>query len=133
MGGILADDMGLGKTLQVLTWIAADHAGQTLVVCPVTLVDTWVRQAQQFTPDLRVQACHGADRRAMDPDADVVVTTYGLLAREQGLKEVPWHRGGAGRGASDQEPGHPRGSRRPGADCYPPTGRHRHARREPPR
>ena len=92
VGGILADDMGLGKTLQVLTWIAADHAGQTLVVCPVTLVDTWVRQAQQFTPDLRVQAFHGADRRAMDPDADVVVTTYGLLAREQGLKEVSWHR-----------------------------------------
>ena len=95
VGGILADDMGLGKTLQVLTRIAADHGGPTLVVCPVTLVDTWAREAARFTPDLRVRAFHGQARgevAAAVADADVVVTTYGLLARDASLAEVPWHR-----------------------------------------
>ena len=95
VGGILADDMGLGKTLQVLTRIAADHPGPTLVVCPVTLVDTWAREAARFTPDLRVRAFHGQARgevAAAVVDADVVVTTYGLLARDASLAEVPWHR-----------------------------------------
>ena len=90
LGGVLADDMGLGKTLQVLTLIQADHAGPTLVVCPVTLVDTWARQANQFTPELRVQAFHGAERG--DLDADIVVTTYGLLARDERLAATQWHR-----------------------------------------
>ena len=90
VGWVLADDMGLGKTLQVLTLIQADHAGPTLVVCPVTLVDTWARQANQFTPDLRVQAFHGAERG--DLDADIVVTTYGLLARDERLAATQWHR-----------------------------------------
>ena len=90
VGGILADDMGLGKTLQVLTLIQADHKGPTLVVCPVTLVDTWARQAAQFTPGLRVQAFHGSQRGPLD--ADIVVTTYGLLARDEKLLQTEWHR-----------------------------------------
>lgn len=95
VGGILADDMGLGKTLQALAWIAADHSGPTLVVCPLTLVDTWARQAAQFTPALRVTAFHGAARGAVAEavaGSDVVVTTYGLLARDPTLAGVPWHR-----------------------------------------
>jgi non-specific serine/threonine protein kinase len=95
VGGILADDMGLGKTLQVLAWIQADHPGPTLVVCPVTLVDTWARQAAQFTPGLRVASFHGAARGSVTEvasGADLVVTTYGLLARDEALAAVPWHR-----------------------------------------
>ncbi|MCU0298355.1 MAG: DEAD/DEAH box helicase [Candidatus Nanopelagicales bacterium] len=90
VGGVLADDMGLGKTLQVLSWIQADHEGPTLVVCPVTLVDTWARQAAEFTPGLRIQPFHGSERGPID--ADIVVTTYGLLARDQSLREQVWHR-----------------------------------------
>lgn len=103
IGGILADDMGLGKTLQVLAAIAADipgpagtaRPGPTLVVCPVTLVDTWVRQAAQFTPELVVQAHHGSGRGGVDAAigaADIVVTTYGILARDEQLLAVGWRR-----------------------------------------
>ncbi len=94
VGGVLADDMGLGKTLQVLSWIQVDHPGPTLVVCPVTLVDTWARQAEQFTPDLTVAAFHGSDRGHVTErlHADVVVTTYGLLARDETLAQIRWHR-----------------------------------------
>ncbi|NCD18258.1 MAG: DEAD/DEAH box helicase, partial [Actinobacteria bacterium] len=58
-------------------------------------VDTWAREAARFTPDLRVRAFHGQARgevAAAVADADVVVTTYGLLARDASLAEVPWHR-----------------------------------------
>lgn len=95
IGGILADDMGLGKTLQVLSWIQADHPSPTLVVCPVTLVDTWARQSAQFTPGLRVRSFHGTARGAVADaaaDADILVTTYGLLARDPSLAEIDWHR-----------------------------------------
>ena len=95
VGGVLADDMGLGKTLQVLAWIQSDHEGPTLVVCPVTLVDTWARQAAQFTPGLRVATFHGVARGSMveaAAGADIVVTTYGLLARDESLAAVEWHR-----------------------------------------
>ncbi len=95
VGGVLADDMGLGKTLQVLSWIQADHRGPTLVVCPMTLVDTWARQAAQFTPGLRVATFHGSARGDLADAAagtDLVVTTYGLLARDESLAQVQWHR-----------------------------------------
>jgi len=111
VGGVLADDMGLGKTVQVLARIVADREpaqepaqepdgrsggrGPTLVVCPLTLVDTWLRQAAQFAPDLVVAAYHGPDREdlgALVERADVVLTTYGMLARDEALREVEWHR-----------------------------------------
>ena len=64
LGGILADDMGLGKTIQLLSLIAAQppQAGPTLLVCPMSLVGNWQREAARFTPDLRVHVHHGADR-----------------------------------------------------------------------
>ncbi len=94
-GGVLADDMGLGKTVQVLARVAADHPGPTLVVCPLTLVDTWARQSAQFTPGLRVAVHHGAEREgvaALAERSDVVLTTYGLLARDESVRAVAWHR-----------------------------------------
>ncbi len=64
LGGILADDMGLGKTIQLLSLIAAQppESGPTLLVCPMSLVGNWQREAARFTPDLRVHVHHGADR-----------------------------------------------------------------------
>ena len=120
IGGILADDMGLGKTLQVLTLRSRPTTpGPTLVVCPVTLVDTWARQSAQFTPDLRVRAFHGAARGSIADaaaDADILVTTYGLLARDESLAQGRLAPGGARRGPGDQEPGHAGGPRGPRAD-----------------
>ena len=64
LGGVLADDMGLGKTIQLLSLIAGQgpSAGPTLLVCPMSLVGNWQREAARFTPDLRVHVHHGADR-----------------------------------------------------------------------
>ena len=99
LGGILADDMGLGKTIQLLSLIAADRRGPTLLVCPMSLVGNWQREAARFTPDLRVHVHHGADR--LDGDslagalagADLVVTSYGVATRDrEALSGVTWAR-----------------------------------------
>ncbi|MCZ7436161.1 DEAD/DEAH box helicase [Micromonospora sp. WMMC241] len=101
LGGILADDMGLGKTVQLLALLAGDppEAGPTLLVCPMSLVGNWQREAATFAPDLRVHVHHGAERArgegfaAAVRAADLVVTTYSVAARDAfELAGVDWHR-----------------------------------------
>ncbi len=84
MGGILADDMGLGKTVQTLVAlrlaheVPSDSRPRHLVVAPTSVVRNWISEAARFVPTLRTCLYHGA-RRVIDPDADIVVTTYALL------------------------------------------------------
>jgi SNF2 family DNA or RNA helicase len=115
LGGILADDMGLGKTIQLLSLIAAQPPGlgPTLLVCPMSLVGNWQREAARFTPGLRVHVHHGADRldgdslaallaRGDDPprppregiaDTDLVITSYGVATRDRAaLSTITWAR-----------------------------------------
>ena len=90
LGGCLADDMGLGKTATTLAHLL-DRPGPHLVVCPLSVVHNWEREAARFTPSLRVLVHHGAERTRELAGADVVVTTYGLLPRDlDHLAEVHW-------------------------------------------
>ena len=92
LGGVLADDMGLGKTLQTLTMVElARERGEVgphapvLVVAPTSVVPTWAREAERFTPHLDVVTVTQTERRAATTlaeataAADVVVTSYALL------------------------------------------------------
>ncbi|MER5701742.1 SNF2-related protein [Micromonospora sp. NPDC002296] len=101
LGGVLADDMGLGKTVQLLALIAGDPptAGPTLLVCPMSLVGNWQREAARFAPTLRVHVHHGADRARRDGfaavvhAADLVLTTYSVATRDAvELAGIDWHR-----------------------------------------
>jgi len=96
LGGILADDMGLGKTIQLLSLIAAEPSGPTLLVCPMSLVGNWQREAARFTPGLRVHVHHGADRldrAGALAEADLVITSYGVATRDQAaLSTLTWSR-----------------------------------------
>ncbi|MET8252004.1 DEAD/DEAH box helicase [Micromonospora sp. NPDC005197] len=101
LGGVLADDMGLGKTVQLLALLAGDppEAGPTLLVCPMSLVGNWQREAARFTPTLRVHVHHGAERaRGAEfttavHGADLVLTTYSVAARDAvDLAGIDWHR-----------------------------------------
>ncbi|MEU5964406.1 DEAD/DEAH box helicase [Micromonospora parva] len=101
LGGVLADDMGLGKTVQLLALLAGDppEAGPTLLVCPMSLVGNWQREAARFTPGLRVHVHHGAERArgaaftAAAHGADLVLTTYSVAARDAAdLAGIDWHR-----------------------------------------
>ena len=126
LGGILADDMGLGKSVQTLALLDRERAqrgepagcargrgateprrpeppvvepGPTLLICPMSLVGNWQREAERFTPDLAVHVHHGSDRlsgaelHAALTGADLVITTYALAARDrEALAAVPWRR-----------------------------------------
>jgi superfamily II DNA or RNA helicase len=104
LGAVLADDMGLGKSPQTLALLAAERdaglpAGPTLLVCPMSLVGNWQREAARFTPGLSVHVHHGADRlagsdlAAAAQAADLVITTYGVAVRDRDvLAQVPWWR-----------------------------------------
>lgn len=85
LGGCLADDMGLGKTIQVLALLDSlrgETAHPSIIVVPRSLVFNWRREAERFTPKLRVLDYSGARRRPEDINIgqyDVVITTYGTL------------------------------------------------------
>jgi superfamily II DNA or RNA helicase len=77
LGAILADDMGLGKTLQALCALR----GRALIVCPRSVVHNWAEEIRRFRPGLRYSTYHGP-KRALDPAADVTLTTYALLRND---------------------------------------------------
>jgi superfamily II DNA or RNA helicase len=94
MGGILADDMGLGKTLQAIAHILVTRGGTAalrpaLIVAPTSVLPNWQAEIARFAPGLTCLLWHGADRRHLHGDdftgADIVLTSYTLLARDSGL------------------------------------------------
>ena len=104
LGVVLADDMGLGKTVQLLALLLHERRdgaapGPTLLVCPMSVVGNWQREAAQFAPDLRVLVHHGAGRltgevlAAAAAGHDLVLTTYQTLARDKdSLGLLTWDR-----------------------------------------
>ncbi len=100
-GGCLADDMGTGKTIQALCFLQslkeghfAKYAGKRrikerkpthLLVVPRSLIFNWEREAQRFTPDLKIlnfaHAERASDLKEFDK-YDIVLTTYGVMLRE---------------------------------------------------
>ena len=97
LGGCLADDMGLGKTATTLAHLV-ERPGPHLVVCPLSVVHNWEAESRPVharrcgswsttAPSVKQggPALFGLD------DADLVVTTYGLLARDlDSLTPVEW-------------------------------------------
>ncbi len=96
LGGCLADDMGLGKTATTLAHLV-ERPGPHLVVCPLSVVHNWESESRRFTPGLSVVVHHGPGRQQGDPalfglaDANLVITTYGLLPRDvDALSAIDW-------------------------------------------
>ncbi len=90
--GILADEMGLGKTVQALVWLslprvhpeAADKPA--LIVCPSSLVENWLLEANRFVPELKTVTVSGTDRHKhweTLSQYDLVITSYALLRRDE--------------------------------------------------
>lgn len=60
---ILADEMGLGKTMQAITAIRLllrrGELGNVLLICPKPLVTNWLREFEQWAPEVPVMAIEG--------------------------------------------------------------------------
>ena len=108
LGACLADDMGLGKTVQVIALLLAQQgrAGKkppSLLVLPASLLSNWKSELERFAPSLRTVCLHPSEmeRRelediAADPQrglagVDAVLTTYGMLQRQEWLGKPTWN------------------------------------------
>jgi len=116
LGGCLADDMGLGKTVQVLALLLRIKHGTTaaptgrpgraeirtpdpsLLVVPASLVANWRAEIERFTPSLTALFVHPSEtedpeallKSRADREADLVITTYGMVTRLKTLRERSW-------------------------------------------
>lgn len=116
LGACLADDMGLGKTVQTIAVLLqikretrdahtppAAVRRPSLLVAPASLLANWKSELTRFAPTLDVFFVHPSEiapqvlkETAADPDAafagrDLVITTYGLLARFAWLRKFTWN------------------------------------------
>ncbi|MCJ1314142.1 hypothetical protein MMC25_007822 [Agyrium rufum] len=75
LSGILGDEMGLGKTLQTLSLLqhikenpdddAADVAFErrpSLVVCPLSVLSSWMSEAKRWVPTMKTLRFHGPSK-----------------------------------------------------------------------
>ncbi|KAF9894683.1 hypothetical protein FE257_006573 [Aspergillus nanangensis] len=111
IGGILADDMGLGKTLQTLALfqqvkeiddLSSDNRSPFLVVCPLSVLETWLTEISKWVPGLKATKYHGCSedrdefKRVLAIQkgksglgqfsaVDVLVTSYETL-----MSEIRW-------------------------------------------
>ena len=107
LGACLADDMGLGKTIQVLALLLtlrAEGRGHppSILVLPASLLGNWKAELARFAPTLRALAVHPSEQSRQELAAlgraprkalkgiHLVLTTYGMLARQKWLVETDW-------------------------------------------
>ncbi len=97
-GSVIADDMGLGKTLQVITLLQKlknDFPTEplcALVVVPTGLLTNWEAEIRRFAPSLSSFVYHGTGRDFKQFDADIMLTTYGVLRSDVNtLKRHKWN------------------------------------------
>ncbi|MDR0970753.1 MAG: DEAD/DEAH box helicase [Lentimicrobiaceae bacterium] len=97
-GSIIADDMGLGKTIQVISMLlkfkeegSLNDKQKALVVAPTGLLTNWQAEIEKFAPSLTSHIFHGNARDLKQFDADVMLTTYGILRSDANLlKKNKW-------------------------------------------
>ncbi|SMR61289.1 unnamed protein product [Zymoseptoria tritici ST99CH_3D1] len=110
VSSILGDEMGLGKTLQTLSLFqylvenkptTGEHR-PNLVVCPLSVLSSWIAESRKWVPGLNVVRFHGPVNERLrlkqemlekktrfdkthDPEdrVDLVVTTYETFTAEQ--------------------------------------------------
>ena len=101
LGACLADDMGLGKTIQALALIQRDWEANgrqpVLLICPMSVIGNWQKEAARFCPELPVLVHHGGARvkgESFQESAGrhaIVVSSYALMHRDlESFQAVPW-------------------------------------------
>ncbi len=98
VGAILGDEMGLGKTLQTIAFLSSlkhmkNLDGPFLVVCPMSVLSSWMTEFRRWCPSFRTIKLHSADaaerdrmRKTILPDVgsyDCIVTTYEMVKSDK--------------------------------------------------
>ena len=99
LSGILGDEMGLGKTLQTLSLFQhlqehrkATSNGQlrpSLVVCPLSVLSSWMAESKKWTPGLKVIRFHGPvhERNRLKQIVAGEIDQYGNKTRNARMKQ----------------------------------------------
>ena len=100
--------MGLGKTLQSISFLAClkelrGVRGPHLVICPLSVLSSWMDELQKWCPDFRVVRLHSTDEAERQrlrkevvlnvADYDIAVTTYEMACNpfnDAVRKKVYW-------------------------------------------
>lgn len=99
-GACLADDMGLGKTLQVLTFLERMRKdapkARVLLIVPASLIGNWQKEKDKFAPDMTMHVLYGKPSARLSEElageeAFLTITTYGMAAKMESLKDVEWN------------------------------------------
>src|SRR5580704_16802833 len=105
LGACLADDMGLGKTIQILSLLlllkseASSTRKPSLLIAPASLLANWASEIARFAPSLKAIIVHPSAMPAEKlktgdeidlTNFDLVMTTYGFLARLPWLATTSW-------------------------------------------
>jgi len=103
MGAILADDMGLGKTIQIISLLLVkkhlrsqaenQNTNPSLLVIPASLIGNWKAEIEKFGPSLKIWIAHpsgNGTNKPLNRDFELVITTYGSVARLDWLAKQNW-------------------------------------------
>ncbi|GJE91583.1 hypothetical protein PsYK624_077330 [Phanerochaete sordida] len=106
MNCILGDEMGLGKTLQTLSLLAyvkehaKGHVEPHLIICPLSVVETWLNEIRRWVPSFKTMRFHAQESerkrlkeavRAGDIEFDICVATYeSYVAEDTWFKSRRW-------------------------------------------
>src|SRR5262249_3578539 len=105
VGVCLAADMGLGKPAQVLALLLLRRRQRGpddpphLLVVPASLLANWQAELERFAPSLSFAIAHPSvmspsELAALDAGSlrgvDLVITTYGTIARSEALRAREW-------------------------------------------
>lgn len=97
LAALLADDMGLGKTHQVLAFLSSIYLQKgkpkapSLVIAPTSVLAAWGQKLKKYDTGLKWMIYHGNTRTLPGNDTHLVLTTYGILQREEALRDRDWH------------------------------------------
>jgi superfamily II DNA or RNA helicase len=98
LGALLADDMGLGKTHQALALLSSLYKSKkfkpdlpSLVVAPTSVVSAWAQKLSKYKTGLKWSIFHGKERKIPSSGNDLILTTYGILQRDNALLKQAWH------------------------------------------
>lgn len=78
--GLILDEPGTGKTVTAILGLMEHDPtlsyGSALIICPASVVTSWVREFERWAPHLRTVAWRGPNRTRWFGRADVYVTSY---------------------------------------------------------
>jgi SNF2 family DNA or RNA helicase len=99
----VANNILCHNTIETLALLSQDQEqgklrGPVLLICPTSVVSNWQKEAERFTPGLRVLMHQGPDRLQGEEfveqleQTDLVATSYALLRRDaEMLQDIDWY------------------------------------------